>query len=61
MSPAESPFYLLPVISPLMLPKIPLNKDRLQAIARVNRLYDPGKTYRLIVDHKGFAKGSCNI
>lgn len=28
----------------------------MQAIARVNRIYDPGKTYGLIVDYNGITK-----
>ena len=48
--------YDVPVVQVMYLDKGLREHTLLQAIARVNRLYDPGKTYGLIVDYCGITK-----
>jgi type I restriction enzyme, R subunit len=48
--------YDVPVVQVMYLDKGLREHTLLQAIARVNRIYDPGKTYGLIVDYCGITK-----
>src|SRR5215208_2179996 len=48
--------YDVPIVQAMYLDKGLREHTLLQAIARVNRLYDPGKTYGLIVDYCGITK-----
>ena len=48
--------YDVPIVQVMYLDKGLREHTLLQAIARVNRLYDPGKTYGLIVDYCGITK-----
>jgi type I restriction enzyme, R subunit len=48
--------YDVPVVQVMYLDKGLREHTLLQAIARVNRLYEPGKTYGLIVDYCGITK-----
>jgi type I restriction enzyme R subunit len=57
--------YDVPIVQVMYLDKGLKEHALLQAIARVNRLYDPGKNIwthcRLLWDNKKITKGSCNI
>ena len=48
--------YDVPIVQVMYLDKGLREHTLLQAIARVNRLYDKGKTYGLIVDYCGITK-----
>jgi type I restriction enzyme, R subunit len=48
--------YDVPIVQVMYLDKGLKEHTLLQAIARVNRIYDPGKTYGLIVDYNGITK-----
>lgn len=48
--------YDVPIVQVMYLDKGLREHTLLQAIARVNRLYDPAKTYGLIVDYSGITK-----
>src|SRR5215216_2277436 len=48
--------YDVPIVQVMYLDKGLREHTLLQAIARVNRLYDPAKTYGLIVDYCGITK-----
>jgi type I restriction enzyme, R subunit len=48
--------YDIPIVQAMYLDKGLREHTLLQAIARVNRLYDPAKTYGLIVDYSGITK-----
>jgi type I restriction enzyme R subunit len=48
--------YDVPIVQVIYLDKGLREHTLLQAIARVNRLYDPAKTYGLIVDYSGITK-----
>jgi type I restriction enzyme, R subunit len=48
--------YDVPIVQVMYLDKGLREHSLLQAIARVNRLYDPAKTYGLIVDYCGITK-----
>ena len=48
--------YDVPIVQVMYLDKGLKEHTLLQAIARVNRIYDPGKTYGLIVDYCGITK-----
>ena len=48
--------YDVPIVQAMYLDKGLREHTLLQAIARVNRIYDPGKTYGLIVDYNGITK-----
>jgi len=48
--------YDVPIVQAMYLDKGLREHTLLQAIARVNRLYDPAKTYGLIVDYCGITK-----
>jgi type I restriction enzyme R subunit len=48
--------YDVPIVQVMYLDKGLREHTLLQAIARVNRLYDKGKTYGLIVDYSGITK-----
>ena len=48
--------YDVPIVQAMYLDKGLKEHTLLQAIARVNRIYDPGKTYGLIVDYNGITK-----
>ena len=48
--------YDVPIVQVMYLDKALREHTLLQAIARVNRIYDLGKTYGLIVDYCGITK-----